>query len=553
MNDTVKPRHGGRVVVDLLAQAGISKVFSVPGESFLPVLDALHDHPDIELVSCRHEGGASMMAEAYAKATGRPTACFVTRGPGASNAVSGLYVAAHDSTPLLLFVGQVPRALRGRGAWQEVDLDIQFSRLAKWAADIDDPARIPEYVSRAFHVATSGRPGPVALGLPEDVLYADQAAPGALRPLQATRLYPGEAELARLQAWVEEASRPLMLVGGAGWSPDIQKAMQAFAERNALPVAASFRRQDYIDNTHPNYAGEAGIAMNPALARRIEEADLLLTFGARLGDVPTRHYTLVKPPRPHQRLVHVHADAGELGRVYQPDLAICADSAAFASALGGLQPSGPPVDERRASVEAAHRDYLAWSNPESATGGQELAQVVSWLAEELPPEAAITNGAGNYTLWLHRYYRHRRHGSQFAPTSGSMGYGLPAAIAAGLAHPERPVICFAGDGCLLMTSQELATAAHYGVKVIVVLVNNGIYGSIRMHQQRRYPGRPSGTALTNPDFAMFARAFGMEAYRADDAQAFRHAFRQALDGTGSALIEMAMDPETLTPGSSPRR
>lgn len=542
----VEPRQGGQIIVDLLARNGLTRVFSVPGESFLPVLDALYDTPGIELVVCRQEGGATMMAEAYAKSSGRPGACFVTRGPGAANAVSGVHVAAQGSTPLLLFVGQIPRGYRDREAWQEVDLRALFSPLAKWVAEVDDVGRLAEYVNRALHVATSGRPGPVVLVLPEDVLYEKAPVPDLL-PWQATQAYPRLADLETLQAYIGEAQRPLALVGGGGWGESVQRAVQEFALRHGLPVACTFRQQDYIDNTHPNYAGHAGLGMNPALAQRIGDADLLLVIGDRLNDTATRRYTLVDIPRPRQQLVHVHPDPEEPGRVYQPDLAICAGSQALAETLTALPAVPSPSAARQRWVEAAHNDYLAWSEPSEATHGRELADIVAWLARELPPDAVITNGAGNYSLWLHRFYRYRHYGAQLAPTSGSMGYGLPAAIAAKLAHPERTVVCFAGDGCLLMTSQELATIAHYGLKVVIVVVNNRLYGSIRMHQERHYPGRVSGTDLTNPDLMTFARSFGLDSHRVADADAFRKAFGQAQQSERSTLIEVALDPETLMP------
>lgn len=543
---SAKLKSGGQIVVDLLVSNGLSRVFSVPGESFLPVLDALHDKPGIELVVCRQEGGAAMMAEAYAKASGNPAACFVTRGPGAANAVSGVHVAAQGSTPLLLFVGQVPRGYRDREAWQEVDLRSMFAPLAKWVAEVDDVARLAEYVGRAFHVATSGRPGPVVLVLPEDVLY-DEAPVPDVRPSQATHAYPQPRDLEKLQSYLGEAQRPLALVGGGGWGESIQRGMQEFALNHWLPVVCTFRQQDYIDNTHPNYAGHAGLGMNPAVAQRISAADLLLVIGDRLNDTATRGYTLVDIPRPRQRLVHVHPDPNEPGRVYQPDLAICAGSRALVESLATLPVIQPPSTARQQWVEDAHNDYLAWSEPGESTRGRELADIVAWLARELPPDAVITNGAGNYSLWLHRFYRYRNYGAQLAPTSGSMGYGLPAAIAAKLAHPERPVVCFAGDGCLLMTSQELATVAHYGLKLVIVVVNNRLYGSIRMHQERHYPGRISGTDLTNPDFTVFARSFGLESHRVADAGAFRKAFGQARHSDRATLIEVTLEPDTLVP------
>jgi acetolactate synthase-1/2/3 large subunit len=536
---------GGQAIVELLRLNGIDRVFSVPGESFLPVLDALHDASDIELVICRQEGGAAMMAEAYGKLTGRPGVCFVTRGPGSANALAGLHVASQDSTPLIVFVGQVPRAYLDREAWQEVDLPALFGPTTKWTAQIRDAQRLPEYVSRAFYTALAGRAGPVVLGLPEDVLFEEIELP-ALQPARVAQAQPAAADLAQLEEWLSQAQRPLAIVGGSGWDARSREQLQAFARRHALPVAAAFRRQDRFDNSSPNYAGDAGLGMNPRLAERIRKADLLLAIGTRLGDITTRHYELVSVPRPKQRLIHVHAEPQELGRVYQPDLAIYAAVKAFAAAVDELAPARAPSAQRQDWLEAANADYRQWSTPTTLPGPLQLGEIVAWLGRELPSEAVLTNGAGNYTLWLHRFYPYRGYLSQLAATAGSMGYGLPAAIAAKLVNPERPAVVFAGDGCFLMTGQELATAVQYGAKVIIIVVNNGSYGSIRMHLERHY-GRRYGTDLVNPDFVALAQAYGADGYRVRRTEEFADAFRQAQAGVRPALIEVQLDAAIIRP------
>lgn len=535
----------GQAIVELLRRNGVDRVFTVPGESFLPVLDALHDAPDIALVVCRQEGGASMMAEAYAKTTGRPGVCFVTRGPGSANALAGLHVAAQDSTPLLVFVGQVPRGFREREAWQEVDVGALFGSVAKWATDIQDAARLPEYLSRAFTTACSGRQGPVVLGLPEDLLYA-RIEPIDIGPAPNCQGYPSPQAMSRLRALLANARRPLAIFGGSGWTAECRARLQAFAEAQGLPVATAFRRQDRFDNTHPNYAGDAGLGMNPGLAGLIEEADLLIAVGTRLGDIATGHYTLVDVPKPRQTLVHIHPDPQEPGRVRVPDLAICAAVQDFAEAVSTL----PPADtdsERQAWLSRARKSREAWQQPTELPGPVQLGEIVAWLGRRLPPEAVISNGAGNYTLWVHRFYPFRGWGSQLAPTSGSMGYGLPAAIAAKLARPSRPAVCFAGDGCFQMTCQELATAMQYRANIIVIVVNNGSYGSIRMHQDKHYPGRRYGTDLVNPDMVALAQAYGAGAVRVDRTEAFADAFEQALAADRPFLIELVMDPAILRP------
>ncbi len=538
---------GGRLIVDALQLHGVDQVFLVPGESYLPVLDALHDTPAIRLTVCRQEGGAAMMAEAWGKLTGRPGVCLVTRGPGATNASAGVHVAFQDSTPMILLIGQVGRDMQEREAFQEIDYRRMFGQLAKWVAQIDEPARIPEFLSRAFHTATAGRPGPVVLALPENVLGARVAAP-EVRPFQPVIGWPAPTQLEQLRQLLESARRPFLLIGGPGWDATTVERLVEFAERWQLPVGTGFRRQDCFPNDHPNYAGDVGLGINPALRRRIREADLVLALGARLTESETGGYTLLDCPRPAQPLVHVFPDPEELGRVYQPTLAINAPVAAVVEAVQALAPVAEPV--WRDWTAAARVDYLHWSTPTVTPGEVQMGEIVAWLRERLPPEAIITNGAGNYAIWVHRFYRYCQYGTELAPQSGSMGYGLPAAIAAALRHPDRPIVCFAGDGCFLMTGQELATAAQYGLKLVVLVINNGMYGTIRMHQEQRYPGRVVGTGLRNPDFAALARAYGASGERIERTADFAPAFERALAANGPALIELVVDPEALTPGQS---
>jgi acetolactate synthase-1/2/3 large subunit len=550
MAETTGPRTGGRVLVDQLAIQGVARVFCVPGESYLAALDALHDTPEIALTVCRQEGGAAMMADAHAKLTGRPGVCFVTRGPGACNAASGVHVAFQDSTPMVLLIGQVGRAMRDREAFQEIDFRTMYGELAKWVAQVDDPARLPEYLSRAFHVAQQGRPGPVVLALPEDVLSESVETPDA-RPARPAVGRPGAAEMAELRDRLSRAERPLAILGGGGWSAEAKADFEAFAHANELPVACAFRCQDYFDNTHACYAGDIGLGVNPALARRVREADLLLVVGARMGEATSSGYTLLDVPTPTQALVHVHPGAEELGRVYQPTLAIQAATPAFAAAARALEPvNAPPYAGVR---ESARQDYLAWTTPPAAkasTGTVEMAQAIADLRDRLPGDAMICNGAGNYAAWVHRYYRYRSYRSQLAPTSGSMGYGVPAAVAAKLAAPERPVIAFAGDGCFQMTGQELATAVQYDAAIVVIVVNNSSYGTIRMHQERQYPHRVTGTDLRNPDFAALARAHGAHGELVSDQASFAPALARALSAGGPALIEVRTDLEQISPAKT---
>jgi acetolactate synthase-1/2/3 large subunit len=538
-------RSGGQILVDALRAHGVDRVFCVPGESYLPVLDALHDSA-IDVVVARHEGAAANMAEADGKLTGRPGICFVTRGPGATHASVGVHTARQDSTPMILFVGQVDRGMREREAFQEVDYRQMFGGLAKWAAEIDAPERIPEFLAHAFATAVAGRPGPVVLALPEDVLFAAAAAPEIL-PTVAFPAAPSPAAIDAIRAELERAKAPLVVVGGSGWTEQACADLTAFAETQALPVAAAFRRQDLFDNDHPLYAGQVGLAISPALAQRVRGADLLLAFGPRLGEATTGGYTLIESPVPRQRLVHAHPDPEELGRVFSATLPVCAAMPPLLAALRALPPRAH-ADMNWA--RQAHADFEAFTrrSPKTpAPGGVDMEQVIARLAAELPPDTLVANGAGNYTVWLHRFWRYRRPRTELAPTSGAMGYGLPAAIAGKLRHPDRTVLCFAGDGCFLMYPQELATAVQENAAVIVLVVDNGMYGTIRMHQERHYPGRVTATGLRNPDFCALARAFGAHAEAVETTESFWPAFERARESGRPALLWLRTDPAQLTP------
>jgi acetolactate synthase-1/2/3 large subunit len=543
-----KARQGGRVLVDQLVAHGADLAFCVPGESFLPVLDALHEHSDrLKLVVCRQESGAANMAEAHGKLTGRPGLCFVTRGPGATQASVGVHTAFQDSTPMILFIGDVGARFRDREAFQEVDFAAMFAPLAKWAARIDSVERIPEYIARAHAVATSGRQGPVVLALPEDMLSAEAAVDDAI-PCPPVKAEPGVEEMARLRELLAAAQRPLMMLGGSGWTREACADIRRFAEANHLPVTCAFRFQDLYDNRLPSYAGDVGVGVNPILAERVRTADLLLVVGARLGEMTTSGYTLLESPVPRQKLVHVMAGAGELGRVYHPELPILASMDRFARAAAAMA----PVDASawQAEVAEARADYEAWSKPRPIPGRLQMGEVMAWLDANLPEDAIVTNGAGNYTTWVHRFHRYTGLRTQLAPTSGAMGYGVPAAIAAKIAEPQRTVVAFAGDGCFLMTGQELATAVQYDAPVIVIVVNNGMYGTIRMHQEKHYPGRVHGTELANPHFAAFARAFGAVGEIVEEAAQFGPAFERCVASGKPALIELRLDPQAITPNTT---
>ena len=537
-------RSAGSLLVDVLVANRVDTVFCVPGESYIAVLDALYDVPSIRVVACRHEAAAANMAEAYGKLTGRPGICLVTRAPGATHASIGVHTARQDSTPMLLFVGQVARGMRGREAFQEIDYGRVFGGLAKWAAEIDDAGRIGELVTRGFHTAISGRPGPVVLALPEDVLR-DEAPAVGLTAAVRTAAHPGADDLARMRTILAAAQRPLVILGGSGWDADACAAFARFAARWSLPVACSFRRQALLDNRDPHYAGDLGLGPNPALAERVRDADVILAAGGRLGEVPTGGYTLIEAPRPRQRLIHVHADPDEIGRVFVPELGINAGPAEFAGALDAVAPPGEPP--WTAWLADARRDYERNLEPSGDGGELDLAAVVRFLSERLPADAILCNGAGNFTTWLHRFFQYKQFGTQLGPTSGAMGYGVPAAIAAKLRYPERTVVAFAGDGDFTMSGHELATAMQFGAAVIVVVINNGMYGTIRMHQERHFPGRVIATDLVNPDFVAYARAFGAYGALVERTDDFAPAFERALAAGRPAVLELRTDPERITP------
>ena len=541
MTEPSSSRTGGQILADALVRNGVDRAFCVPGESYLALLDALYDSP-IAVTVFRQEGGAAMAAEAWGKLTGRPGIVMATRGPGATNASAGLHVGRQDSTPMILLLGQVARRMRGREAFQEMDAKRFFGEVAKWVEEIDSAARIPEIVARAFNVATSGRPGPVVLSLPEDMLR-EAAIVRDAAPWVQTESHPGLLQMAQLQKMLWAAKRPFVILGGSRWSEPAVAGIRRFIERFDLPVGCSLRRQMLFDHDHPNYAGDVGIGINQALAQRVKEADVLLLIGGRMSEMPSSSYTLIDIPEPRQALVHVYAGAEELGRVYRPTLAINASPTAFIAALEGLQaPNSIPWS---VETRAANTSFRAWSAPTKNVGAVQLGEIVAWLRQRLPDDAILTNGAGNYSGWLHRFFRFRRYGTQLAPTSGSMGYGLPAGIAAKLKFPDRLVVAFAGDGCFQLTSQEFATAVQYGAAVVVVLVNNGIHGTIRMHQERDYPGRVIASELVNPDFAALARAHHGHGETVAATEEFGPAFERAVASGKPAIIEVKFDPEAI--------
>ncbi|MDR7268200.1 acetolactate synthase-1/2/3 large subunit [Pelomonas saccharophila] len=549
------PRLAGHKLVEALIAQGVDTAFGVPGESFLAVLDGFHEYADkIRFVACRQEGGAAFMAEAQGKLTGRPGICFVTRGPGATNASIGLHTAFQDSTPMILFIGQVASDQRDREAFQEVDYRQMFGPgtlgMAKWVGEVHDAERLPEYVARAFHTAMQGRPGPVVLVLPEDMLTKPITAP-VVAPARPAEAAPTPAALAELRERLAAAKKPLVIAGGGGWTPDATAALQGFAEGWQLPVGCAFRFQDLFDNAHPNYAGDVGIGINPKLAARVKEADLILAIGPRLGEMTTGGYTLLQAPRPAQALIHIHAGAEELGRVYTGELLINASMSQAALALAEL---APPADIAwRDWTAAANADYQANLVP-TPVAPLDMAEVIRLIDAKLPEGTIFTNGAGNYSGWLHRFHRytglHRFGKTQLAPTSGAMGYGVPAAVAAALLQ-DRWVVNIAGDGDFLMTGQELATATGYGArKLLVVVVDNGTYGTIRMHQEREYPGRVSGSDLFNPDFARLAEAFGFVAFKAESTEQVGPALDAAIAAGKPALLHLRLSSDVSTSRST---
>jgi len=537
-------RSGGRALVDQLRIHGVDTAFCVPGESYLDVIDSLYDHREsIRLIVCRQEGGAAFMAEAYGKCTGKPGICLVTRGPGATNASIGVHTAYQDSSPMILLVGQVSRGIVEREAFQEVDFRRMFGQMTKWVAQIDDAERIPEYLSHAFHIAVSGRPGPVVLALPEDMLVSEVEVADA-GPYQTVKPSPSADSLEQLRAMLETAKRPLVLLGGGDWSTKACDDIRGYIEANNLPVACTFRRQDLIDNRHPNYCGDVGIGINPLLAKRVNAADLIIAIGPRLGEMTTGGYTMFTIPRPDKTLVHVHPGIEELGRVYQANLMINSGMSEFAHAASVT----PPVDSSawRDWTHRAHEEYLKNIEPQASQGAVDLTQVMMELRKELPADAILTTGAGNYTGWVQRYWQYAGIRSQLGPTSGAMGYGVPSAVAAKLVFPQRTVASFSGDGCFLMNGQELATAAQYDLKILFFVINNGMYGTIRMHQEREYPARVHGTDLRNPDFAALANAYGIHGAAVERTDEFPQALADALAQQGPALIELRTDPEAIT-------
>jgi acetolactate synthase-1/2/3 large subunit len=545
INDTKTLRAADHLVDQLIAQ-GIGQVYGVPGESYLPVLDALHDRQDdIRFVTCRQEGGAAMAADAYGKLTGRPGICFVTRGPGATNASAGVHVAYQDSTPMILFIGQVARGMIEREAFQEIDYRRMFGQMAKWVAQIDDANRIQEYVARAFRTAMSGRPGPVVLALPEDMLYDEIVLPAEPARIETPRYHPAAEPLMALQRQLAKAERPLVMAGGGGWTEKGIAALTRFAETQNLPVAVSLRSQSLIDNDHPNYVGHFGVGGTPYLSEALAETDLLIAIGPRLGEMTTVGYTLLNAPVPDQALVHVFPAGEEIGRVYEPTISLVSDSESFCCTVADWNPIAPArFGERR---QVLREKYEHFSSPDSIPDDP-LAPYFAHMNEVLPRDAILCNGAGNYCAWVHRFSRYRAQGTQLAPTSGSMGYGLPGALGAASVAPEREVYAFAGDGCFMMTCQELATACQYELNLTVIVINNDRFGTIRAHQEREFPNRVSGTALSNPDFRAFARSFGAHAERVDSLQDFEATLARIRAKGGVNLIEVPLDPNLLSPG-----
>jgi acetolactate synthase-1/2/3 large subunit len=547
MKSDLKTRHGGKILADALAAQGVKLAFGVPGESYLPVLDGLHDLRDkLAFIVCRQEGGASYMAEAYGKLTGEPGVLFVTRGPGATNGAIGVHTGFQDSTPMVIFIGQVPNEFAEREAFQEIDYRRMYGQMAKWVAQIDRVERIPEYVSHAFHTAVAGRPGPVVLALPEDTLFAE-AAVADVPKHHTVRPAPSPENISELKNLLGNAKTPFVILGGGGWDRDTCLKLQKWIEAAGLPAGTSFRCQDLFDNRSASYAGDVGIGINPQLAQRVKEADVLLVIGARLGEMTTGGYTLLEAPVPRQTLIHVHAGAEELGRVYRPALTINSGYGQFVHALEKISFSKP---EWRKDTESLRKSYLEWTEPRNMPGNLQYGQVIRWLSERLPEDTIVAGGAGNFAGWLHRHFRYKGFRTQLGSTNGSMGYGYPAGLAAKLAHPSRDVIAICGDGDYLMTGQEIATAVQYGAPFVALVVNNGLYGTIRMHQEREYPGRVYGTGLRNPDFAAYARAFGGHGEIVERTEDFEPAFERAYASGKPALVELRIDPDAITPATT---
>ena len=537
-------RTGAEILVNALKNQGTNIIFGVPGESYLSVLDAFLDSPKQSFIVCRQEGGAAMMADAYGKLTGKPGICFVTRGPGATNASAGVHIACQDSTPMILLIGQVSRDQADREAFQEIDYRQMYAPLAKWVAQIETTSRIPEYISRAYHIATSGRPGPVVIALPEDLLQ-EKVLVDDIPPYTTQGTYPSKTQMKVFSATLSKAKRPLVIVGGEGWDSDACSKLEQFATTWNIPVATSFRAQDRINNNNTNYVGDVGIGINPKLAQNIKHADLIICIGARLGEITTSNYTLIKNSSSTQKLVHIYSQEEELGRVYVPYLGIHAGVKQFLEMAVSLSILPGKWNEWTSSTRT---DYVSWSEYATKTPGKlNLGNIIIWLRNNIPHDSIICNGAGNFSAWLHRFYRYPIYRTQLAPTSGSMGYSVPAAVSAKLLNPMRHVIAITGDGDFMMHGQEFATAMKYGLNIIVILINNNMYGTIRMHQERTYPGRISGTNLYNPDFSKLAQSYGGYGECVEETDAFPGAYERALDAKRPAIIELKTDPQAITP------
>ncbi len=535
-------RNGGQLLIDCLLALGASKAFGVPGESYLAVLDALHDTKGkLDYVLCRNEGGASFMAAAYGKLTGSPGLCMVTRGPGATNAAIGVHTAMQDSVPMILFVGQVGTDMKGREAFQEVDYRAVFGTMAKWATEIDQVERIPEILARAWTTATTGRPGPVVIALPEDMLTSQTDTAPLAAPPRILEAAPSSEAITEALAILAQAKRPLILTAGANWTAEGRKALQRFAEASAIPVAAVFRFQDQFDNFSPVFVGEAGVGMLPHVKALIREADVILAINARFGEMTTDGYTLLSVPVPAQKLIHVHPSDREIGKVYQPTLGIQAGPNAFAAALS------PVKGDWAARTTTARQAYETSLKAPAQPSPVDMVEVMQHLRSVLPADVILTNGAGNFTVWPNKFFQFGPEARLLAPQSGAMGYGVPAAIAARVAEPSRTVVCFAGDGDFQMNCQELATAKQFGAQPIILILNNGIYGTIRAHQEREFPGRVSGTTMESPDFVALAKAYGFHAERVDTTTEFAAAFGRAKASASGAVLELKISPEAITP------
>ena len=536
----IKMRHGGQILIDQLKIQGVDRVFCIPGESYLPALDGLYES-GIQTIVGRQEGGVAMMAEASGKLTGRPGIAFVTRGPGASNASAGIHIAFQDSTPMILFVGQVDSSHRDREAFQEVDYKKMFSPLAKWVAEIDNIERLPEYISRAFNIALSGRPGPVVLSLPEDTLFAKADIPDAPKANPSKQMV-SEEDVNEVIDKLKLAKNPFIIVGGSGWSSEAAENLGKFAKSMGIPVGTSFRCQDYLDNRHPNYVGDVGIGINPALLKRITSADCVLVLNARLGEMTTGGYSMFDIPKPKQYLIHIHPDPNELGSVYQPDIGLVCNSAEFIK-----KAVNNSKEHQNKSPTKERANYQAWQKPLTTPGNVKMEVVIKTLSNILPEETIITNGAGNYNGWLHRYFTYKGWRTQVGSTSGSMGYGLPAAVAAKLIHHDKEVICLSGDGCFQMTMQEFGTACQYGLNIIIIISNNSVYGTIKMHQEKAFPGRPSGTSMVNPNFAELAKSYGGHGEVVLSTDQFSGALERARNSNKPAILDLRTDPKAINP------